>query len=121
MTIAVDLGRKATKQKLNVYLKEITFVLSHQMYVLGTLKNRLSETVFLCTHNISLRRNYENQCQKYALSLLNSKQSCTSSSSYQDSRYRDSIVLSFHDITQLILTCYPLCSLLWFLKSKECD
>ena len=41
MTIAVDMGRKATKT--NKVL----------IYVLGAQKNRLIETVILGTHNIS--------------------------------------------------------------------
>ena len=43
MTIAVDLGRKATKQ---------TNYPSVYTYVLGAQKNRLIETVLFSTHNI---------------------------------------------------------------------
>ena len=45
MTIAVDLGRKATKQTNK----------STKTYVVGTQKNRLNETVLLNTQNHMLQ------------------------------------------------------------------
>ena len=82
MTIAVDLGRKATKQtKQNrplvksVYQKKYFSYFSTKTYVVGTQKNCLNETVLLSTQNIFLnwwvRKYLHFYAQKFCLSRLN--------------------------------------------------
>ena len=53
MTIAVDLGRKATKQKIIFERKIVNIFLPIGIKIyFGAQKNRLNETVLLSTHNI---------------------------------------------------------------------